>query len=99
MAEVIYVEFNGTGNLELHLERRMAERRIFPAIDISRSSTRREELLLDPETMKDVWLLRRMVAMVGSNSPNPTEAVERVLDRMARSHDNAEFLQNLKTES
>jgi transcription termination factor Rho len=99
MDEVIYEEFKGTGNMELHLERRMAERRIFPAIDISRSSTRREELLLDPETMKDVWLLRRMVAMVGSNSPNPTEAVERVLDRMARSHDNAEFLQNLKTES
>jgi transcription termination factor Rho len=99
MDEVIYEEFKGTGNMELHLERRMAERRIFPAIDISRSSTRREELLLDPETMKDVWLLRRMVAMVGANSPNPTEAVERVLDRMARSHDNVEFLQNLKTES
>ena len=99
MDDVIYEEFKGTGNMELHLERRMAERRIFPAIDISRSSTRREELLLDPETLKDVWLLRRMVAMVGSNSPNPTEAVERVLDRMARSHDNVEFLQNLKTES
>ncbi len=99
MDEVIFEEFKGTGNMELHLERRLAERRIFPAIDIARSSTRREELLLDPEVLKDVWLLRRMVAMVGSNSPNPTEAVERVLDRMARSHDNAEFLQNLKTES
>jgi transcription termination factor Rho len=99
MDEVIYEEFKGTGNMELHLERRLAERRIFPAIDISRSSTRREELLLSEEVLRDVWLLRRMVAMVSSNSPNPTEAVERVLDRMARTHDNTEFLANLKQEA
>jgi transcription termination factor Rho len=99
MDEVIYEEFKGTGNMELHLERRLAERRIFPAIDISRSSTRREELLLDPDTLRNVWLLRRMAAMVGSNSPNPTEATERVLDRLARTHDNAEFLATLKNEA
>jgi transcription termination factor Rho len=99
MDEVIYEEFKGTGNMELHLERRLAERRIFPAIDISRSSTRREELLLDPDTLRNVWLLRRMAAMVGSNSPNPTEATERVLDRLARTHDNAEFLSTLKNEA
>src|SRR4051812_17487671 len=99
MDEVIYEEFKGTGNMELHLERRLAERRIFPALDIARSGTRREELLLDAETLRNVWLLRRMVAMVGSNSPNPTEAAERVLDRLSRTHDNTEFLSNLKSES
>src|SRR3970040_1061551 len=74
MDEVIYEEFKGTGNMELHLERRLAERRIFPAIDIARSGTRREELLLDQETLRQVWLMRRMAAMLGQNSPNPTEA-------------------------
>ncbi len=99
MDEVIYEEFKGTGNMELHLDRRLAERRIFPAIDIARSSTRREELLLDPDTLRQVWLVRRMTAMIGANSPNPTEATERLLDRLARSHDNAEFLQTLKQEA
>ena len=99
MDEVIYEEFKGTGNMELHLDRRLAERRIFPAIDIARSSTRREELLLDPETLRNVWLVRRMTAMLASNSPNPTEATERLLDRLARTHDNAEFLTTLKQEA
>ena len=99
MDEVIYEEFKGTGNMELILDRRLAERRIFPAIDIARSSTRREELLLDAETLRQVWLVRRMTAMIGTNSPNPTEATERLLDRLSRSHDNAEFLQNLKDEA
>jgi len=99
MDEVIYEEFKGTGNMELHLERRLAERRIFPSLDIAKSGTRREELLLSEDVLRNVWLLRRMVAMVGSNSPNPTEATERVLDRLARTHDNEEFLANLKTEA
>ena len=99
MDEVIYEEFKGTGNMELHLDRRLAERRIFPAIDIGRSSTRREELLLDPETLRQVWLVRRMTAMIGANSPNPTEATERLLDRLGRHTDNAEFLANLKNEA
>ncbi len=95
MDEVIYEEFKGTGNMELHLDRRLAERRIFPAIDIPRSSTRREELLLDEPTLKQVWLLRRMAAMVSTNSPNPTEATELVLGRMAKTKTNAEFLASL----
>ena len=99
MDEVIYEEFKGTGNMELHLDRRLAERRIFPAIDIARSGTRREELLLDPDTLRQVWLVRRMTAMIGANSPNPTESTERLLDRLARTHDNLEFLQTLKTEA
>ncbi|MPZ47800.1 MAG: transcription termination factor Rho [Dehalococcoidia bacterium] len=99
MDEVIYEEFKGTGNMELHLDRRLAERRVFPAIDVARSSTRREELLLDAETLRQVWLVRRMAAMIGANSPNPTEATERLLDRLARTHDNEEFLSTLKQEA
>ena len=98
MDEVIYEEFKGTGNMELHLDRRLAERRIFPAIDIARSGTRREELLLSEEDLRRVVLMRRMTAMIGSNSPNPTEATERLLDRLSRTHDNAEFLARLKDE-
>jgi len=96
MDEVIYEEFKGTGNMELHLDRRLAERRIYPAIDVQRSSTRREELLLDEDTLTKVWLARRMTAMLASNSANPTEATERLLDSLGRSHDNVEFLASLK---
>jgi len=99
MDEVIYEEFKGTGNMELHLDRRLAERRIFPAMDIQRSGTRREELLLDEETVKQVWLLRRMVSMVASDSINFTETTERVLDRLRRTKSNAEFLANLTKET
>jgi len=99
MDEVIYEEFKGTGNMELHLDRRLAERRIFPAMDIPRSGTRREELLLNENTLKQVWLLRRMVSMVASDSVNFTEATERVLERMYRTKTNAEFLTNLGKEA
>ena len=68
MDDVIYEEFKGTGNMEVHLDRKLAERRIFPAIDIDRSGTRREELLLDEATLKQVWLLRRMVGMIASDA-------------------------------
>jgi len=95
MDEVIYEEFKGTGNWELHLDRRLAERRIFPAIDIQRSSTRREELLLDEATLKQVWLLRRMTSMVSNGSGNPTEATQLVLERLRKTSNNAEFLATL----
>jgi transcription termination factor Rho len=98
MDEVIFEEFKGTGNMEAHLDRRLADRRIFPAIDIQRSSTRREELLLDDKTLQQVWLVRRMAAMIASNSPNPTESTERLLERMARTSTNEEFLETLRTE-
>jgi len=96
MDELIYEEFKGTGNMELHLDRRLAERRTFPAMDIQRSSTRREELLLDENTIKQVWLLRRMLSMIAADSMNSTEAVERVLERLRKTKSNAEFLANLK---
>ena len=98
MDEVIYEEFKGTGNMEVHLDRRLSERRIWPAIDIHRSGTRREELLLDEETLRQVWLVRRMTAMISANAPNPTEATERLLERLARTSNNAEFLATLKQE-
>ncbi|MFC1971719.1 transcription termination factor Rho [Chloroflexota bacterium] len=95
MDDLIYEEFKGTGNMELHLDRRLSERRIFPAMDIQRSGTRREELLLDEETLKQVWLLRRMVAMIASDSNNFVEATEKILERMRKTKDNIEFLANL----
>jgi transcription termination factor Rho len=98
MDEVIYEEFKGTGNMEVHLDRRLADRRVYPAIDIQRSSTRREELLMDDKTLQQVWLVRRMMAMIGGNSPNPTEGTERLLERMSRTKTNAEFLTTLKDE-
>lgn len=91
MDDVIYEEFKGTGNMELHLSRRLQERRIFPAIDIERSSTRREELLLDPDTLHKVWTLRRMIDAIGGG----IEATELVLERLARTKSNKEFLETL----
>ncbi|MFC1981002.1 transcription termination factor Rho [Chloroflexota bacterium] len=100
MDDLIYEEFKGTGNMELHLDRRLSERRIFPAMDIQRSATRREELLLDEESLKHVWLLRRMVSMVASSdSVNLVEATERIIDRLRKTKTNVEFLANLNRET
>jgi transcription termination factor Rho len=96
MDEVIYEEFKGTGNMELHLDRRLAERRYFPAVDIIRSGTRREELLYSEETLKQIWLLRRMVGLISNEGS--TNATERVLERMAKTSTNEEFLANLNKE-
>lgn len=90
MDDVIYEEFKGTGNMELHLDRKLSEKRVFPAIDITRSGTRREELLLGSEALRQVWTLRRMVSMLGEN-----EGTELVLTRMAKTRTNAEFLTTL----
>ena len=98
MDELIYEEFKGTGNMELHLDRRLSERRLFPAMDIQRSSTRREELLLGEDTIKQVWLLRRMVAMIDSDSAHFAEAMERVMERLRKTRSNAEFLDTLTRE-
>ena len=98
MDDLIYEEFKGTGNMGVHLDRRLAERRTFPAIDIHRSGTRREELLLDENTLKQVWLLRRMASMIESDSINFAEATERILDRLRKTKTNAEFLATLNRE-
>ncbi len=87
MDDVIFEEFKGTGNTELHLDRRMVEKRIWPAIDVNKSGTRREELLLNEEELKLVWVLRRVL-----NDMNPVEAMELLVNRMRRTKSNAEFL-------
>ncbi|NLG49464.1 MAG: transcription termination factor Rho [Chloroflexi bacterium] len=90
MDDIIYEEFKGTGNMELHLNRRLAERRIFPSIDIQRSGTRREELLLEAQTLSRVWTLRRMIDTVGG-----LESVELILERLGKTKSNSEFLATL----
>ena len=97
MDEVIYEEFKGTGNMELHLDRRLAERRFFPAIDILRSGTRREELLFSEDTLKQIYLLRRMINLISNDGA--ANATERVLERMAKSSSNADFLTNLNRDA
>ena len=101
--DVVYEEFKGTGNMELHLSRRLQERRIFPAVDIERSSTRREDLLLGPDLLQRVWLMRRMYIQMISPPPtgagmDPAVATEALITRLERSKDNQEFLENLTQE-
>ncbi|MDI9546709.1 MAG: transcription termination factor Rho [Chloroflexota bacterium] len=91
MDDVIYEEFKGTGNMELHLNRKLAERRIFPAFDIERSGTRAEEKLLDPETLAKVYTLRRMIDAMGGGN----EAILPIIERLSRTRDNREFLETL----
>jgi transcription termination factor Rho len=98
--DVVYEEFKGTGNMELHLSRRLQERRIFPALDIERSSTRREELLLGPDILQRVWLMRRMYLQMTGNPPqgagmDPAVATEAILQRLVRTKTNQEMLENL----
>jgi transcription termination factor Rho len=90
MDDVIYEEFKGTGNSELILDRKLAEKRIFPSIDVMRSGTRREELLLEEPTLKMVWTMRRMLSAVGTN-----EGIELLLNRLAKSETNTQFLAGL----
>jgi len=90
MDELIYEEFKGTGNMELHLGRKLQERRIFPAIDIVKSGTRHEELLFDKKMLEQIYILRRMVDTLGEG------ATELVIDRLRKTKSNKEFLATLK---
>jgi len=90
MDEVIFEEFKGTGNMELALDRRLVEKRIWPAVDVNKSGTRKEELLLDPEELKRIWVLRRVL-----NDMNPVEAMELLTSRLKRTKTNAEFLMSM----
>ena len=94
MDEVIFEEFKGTGNMELVLDRQLAERRTWPAIDINRSGTRKEDLLFGKDELKRVWLLRKVL-----NDMNPVEGMELLVDRIRNSKTNAEFLANLAVSS
>ena len=91
MDEVIFEEFKGTGNMELVLDRRLSDRRIFPAMDINRSSTRKEELLQDAETLNKIWILRKFLAEM-----NPIEAMEFLIDRLKKTKSNEKFLASMK---
>jgi transcription termination factor Rho len=98
--DVVYEEFKGTGNMELHLSRRLQERRIFPAIDLERSSTRRDDLLLGPDQLQRVWLMRRMYLQMIGQPPqgagmDTAVATEAILQRLGRTRSNQEFLENL----
>jgi transcription termination factor Rho len=104
MDDLIYEEFKGTGNMELHLNRRLAERRVYPALDIDRSSTRREELLLDKDTLPRVWLMRRMLAQLMASPPSGAgydapAATQVLIERLARTRSNAEFLELLNRDT
>ncbi len=90
MDEVIFEEFKGTGNMELHLDRALADRRVWPAIDISRSGTRKEDLLLAPEELRRVYVLRKVLSEM-----NPVEAMELLVEKMRKTENNAEFLVSL----
>lgn len=103
MDDMVYEEFKGTGNMELHLSRRLQERRLFPAFDIERSSTRREELLLGPDITQRVWLLRRMFSQMITAPPNGAgmdmvNATEAIIESMRRTDNNQEFLETLVEE-
>jgi len=90
MDDVIYEEFKGTGNMEVHLDRRLADKRIFPAIDISQSGTRKEELLVDRDRLNKMWILRKVLSPLGS-----MEAMEFLMDKIAGTKSNQEFMQSM----
>jgi transcription termination factor Rho len=92
MDDLIFEEFKGTGNMEVHLDRKLADRRIFPAINVERSGTRAEELILNEEILKKVVLLRRMIDVL-----NPDERTEVLIERLSKTEDNKEFLDSLAT--
>ena len=104
MDDMIYEEFKGTGNMELHLSRKLQERRIFPAFDIERSGTRREELLMDRDTLQKVWLMRRMISQMTAPPPSGAgydmaAAVEAILQRLRKTKTNKAFLDKLHQDS
>ena len=90
MDEVIFEEFKGTGNMEIHLDRKLADRRIFPSIDINRSGTRKEELLLPPDDLNRIWILRKLLSPL-----NTVDSMEFLLDKLSGTNNNADFLDSM----
>ncbi|MGH8459171.1 MAG: transcription termination factor Rho, partial [Nevskiales bacterium] len=91
MDDVIFEEFKGTGNMEIHLERRIAEKRVFPAININRSGTRREELIVPPEELQKAWVLRKLL-----HSMDDLAAIELLTDRLKATKTNSDFFESMK---
>jgi transcription termination factor Rho len=92
MDDVIFEEFKGTGNMEIHLDRKLMDKRVFPAIDITKSGTRKEELLVPREELNRIFVLRRVL-----NPLSPVESMELLLDRLSKSKSNGEFLASMST--
>jgi transcription termination factor Rho len=90
MDDVIFEEFKGTGNMEIGLDRKLVDKRVFPAIDINRSGTRKEELLVAKDELNRIWILRKVL-----NPLSTVEAMELLLDKMGKSKSNAEFLASM----
>jgi transcription termination factor Rho len=94
MDDVIYEEFKGTGNMELHLDRKLSEKRIFPAIDISKSGTRREDLLLNKKEQESIWTIRKAMSNMGT-----AEVTEWFIDKLMRTKSNEDFVNNINTKA
>ena len=92
MDEVIFEEFKGTGNMELILDRKMSDKRIFPAMDIKRSGTRKEDLLLDAATLNRIWILRKLLS-----SMNPADGMEFLVDKLKHCKSNTDFLDSMNS--
>ena len=90
MDDVIYEEFKGTGNMELHLDRKLSEKRIFPAIDINRSGTRREEMLLSQKEVDSIWAIRKAMSSMGT-----AEVTEMIINRLFQTKTNEEFINGI----
>ena len=93
MDDIIFEEFKGTGNMECHLDRKLSDKRVFPAIDIDRSGTRREELLMHPQELNKVWMLRKALSGM-----TPIEKMETIIEQMKKRKTNAEFLLSIRGE-
>jgi transcription termination factor Rho len=91
MDDVIYEEFKGTGNMEVHLERRLAEKRVYPSINLNKSGTRREELLIKPEILQKIWILRKFISDM-----DEVQAMEFIMDKMKATKNNAEFFDMMR---
>jgi transcription termination factor Rho len=94
MDDIIFEEFKGTGNMEIHLDRKLTDKRVFPSIDVQKSGTRKEELLIPKEDLNRIWVLRKVL-----NPLSPVEAMELLLDKMSKTRTNSEFLSSMQRSS
>ena len=94
MDDIIFEEFKGTGNMEIHLDRKLTDKRVFPSIDVQKSGTRKEELLIPKEDLNRIWVLRKVL-----NPLSPVEAMELLLDKMGKTKTNQEFLSSMQRSS
>ncbi|MGH9144636.1 MAG: transcription termination factor Rho, partial [Vicinamibacterales bacterium] len=94
MDDIIFEEFKGTGNMEIHLDRKLTDKRVFPSIDVQKSGTRKEELLIPKDDLNRIWVLRKVL-----NPLSPVEAMELLIDKMSKTRTNADFLNSMQKSS